>query len=58
MRMMITESDFNRRKAELRQLYKRYKAGIVTQESLSDDQRFLLRKYYGCGGGSDGDDSS
>jgi hypothetical protein len=45
--MMVLRSEFNKRKAALRQLYKRYKAGLVTQESLTDEQRFLLCKYYG-----------
>lgn len=32
---------------ELRQLYKRYKVGLVKQDELTDEQRRLLRKYYG-----------
>ena len=39
--------DFNRKKRELRELYKRYKVGIVTADELTDDQCFLLKKYYG-----------
>lgn len=55
---MTMKSDFEKRKQELRQLYKRYKAGIVTQETLTDEQRFLLMKYYGVREDeSDGDDS-
>jgi len=38
---------FNRRKAELRELYKQYKVGIVTEEELTDEQRVLLKKYFG-----------
>lgn len=39
---------FNKQKQELRQLYKRYKAGIIKEEQLTEEQKRLLRKYYGC----------
>lgn len=44
---MTTKKEFNRRKRELHSLYKKYKVGLVGEEELTDDQRFLLQKYYG-----------
>ena len=41
------KAQFNKRKKELRSLYKKYKVGIVTDEDLTDEQRVLLKKYYG-----------
>jgi hypothetical protein len=38
---------FNRKKRELRELYKRYKAGLVTEEQMTEEQKRLLRIYYG-----------
>lgn len=32
--------------AELREVYKRYKAGIIREEDLTDEQKRLLRRYY------------
>lgn len=46
---------FNKRKAELRSLYKRYKVGLVVEEDLTSEQKVLLIKYYGVKfGGEDG----
>lgn len=39
--------EFRRRKRELRETYKRFKVGLITEDDLTDEQRFLLRKYYG-----------
>lgn len=33
--------------AGLHEVYKRYKAGIIKEEDLTEDQRRLLIKYYG-----------
>jgi len=38
---------FNKQKQELRQTYKRYKAGMIKEEDLTDEQKRLLKKYYG-----------
>lgn len=38
---------FNKQKQELRQTYKRYKAGLIKEEQLTGEQKRLLRKYYG-----------
>ncbi len=38
---------FNKQKQELRQTYKRYKAGLIKEEQLDDETKRLLRKYYG-----------
>ena len=32
---------------QLHEVYKRYKAGIIKEEDLTEDQKRLLRKYYG-----------
>jgi hypothetical protein len=42
-----TEAEFNDRKRQLHALYKRYKTGLIGEEDLTDEQRFLLTKYYG-----------
>jgi len=39
--------DFNKEKARLRELYKRYKTGLIKSEQISDKDADLLRKYYG-----------
>lgn len=38
---------FDKRKKELRSLYKKYKVGMLSQEDLTSDEIFLLTKYYG-----------
>ena len=48
-----TSKEFNERKKQLRSLYKKYKVGLVSEEELTDDQRFLLAKYYGVKEGDD-----
>lgn len=45
----MVKDAFERQKMELRQLYKRYKAGLVKEEQLTPRQRELLRRYYGLG---------
>ena len=45
-----SDESFNKRKEELRSLYKRYKVGLVTEEELTDEERVLLIKYYGVKG--------
>ena len=42
----VRRKSFDQRKKELRSLYKKYKVGLVRQEDLSDDELFLLTKYY------------
>lgn len=42
-----TRSEFNERKKQLHSLYKKYKVGLVIGEDLTDEERFLLVKYYG-----------
>lgn len=32
---------------QLRQVYKRYKVGLIKEEELSSDTKRLLHKYYG-----------
>lgn len=44
--MATTTKGFNERKKQLRSLYKKYKVGLVREEDLTDDERFLLKKYY------------
>ena len=38
---------FDKRRKALRELYKKYRAGLVKEESLTPHQRELLMKYYG-----------
>lgn len=38
---------FNKRKAELHSTYKKFKVGMINGENLTDEERFLLTKYYG-----------
>jgi len=33
--------------ADLREKYKQLKAGIITEDALTDEEIVLLRKYYG-----------
>lgn len=51
----VATKGFNDRKKQLRSLYKKYKVGLVSEEELTDDERFLLMKYYNLkeGGGID-----
>lgn len=43
----VRRKSFDQRKKELRSLYKKYKVGMIGQDELSDDDIFLLTKYYG-----------
>ena len=40
-------NDFNKEKRRLRELYKRYKVGIVKSDQISAADKRLLRKYFG-----------
>ena len=35
------------RKKRLRQLYKRFKVGLIKEEDLTSEEKNLLVKYYG-----------
>lgn len=41
------EKSFHKQKEELRQTYKRYKVGLIKEDELTDEQKRLLKKYYG-----------
>jgi len=43
----VVQRRVRRLAAELHQVYKRYKAGLVKEEDLTDEQKRLFRKYYG-----------
>jgi predicted molibdopterin-dependent oxidoreductase YjgC len=32
---------------KLREKYKRYKAGIISEDDLTEEEKYLLQKYYG-----------
>lgn len=38
---------FAKRKRDLREVYKRYKAGLLKEDELTAEQRALLKRYYG-----------
>jgi hypothetical protein len=33
--------------AQLHEVYKKYKVGLIKESDLTDDQKRLLKKYYG-----------
>jgi hypothetical protein len=43
----MDNASFNMEKRRLRELYKRYKVGIVKSEQLSEKDKLLLKKYFG-----------
>ena len=43
----MSEKSFNKRKQELRETYKKFKIGLITEDDLTDEQLVLLQKYYG-----------
>lgn len=43
----MTKSDFSKKKDELKQTYKRLKAGMIRLEDLDSETIDLLRRYYG-----------
>ena len=32
---------------KLRETYKRYKAGLILEDDLTEEEKYLLKKYYG-----------
>lgn len=45
--VVMDNASFNMEKRRLRELYKRYKVGIVKSEQLSEKDKLLLKKYFG-----------
>lgn len=45
--MRVERARLRRIAGELREVYKRYKAGIIKDSDLTVRQRELLRRYYG-----------
>ena len=41
------ELSFFKKKQRLRMIYKQYKVGLIQWEDISDEDKFLLRRYYG-----------
>jgi len=47
---MEDELSFHKKKKRLHMIYKRYKVGMTSWEEQSEEDQYLLTKYYGIAG--------